>query len=141
MPQLIQPDQRGFISGRCITDSILDLYAVLDIVLENDNDFLIYSVDIWKAFDSLDWDCLCHALGLFGFPLEFLTWFNIFYADRTVQVSYNREVSEPIRIEKGNFQGCPLSPLFFALAIEILSIRIRNNKEIIGVKFQHLEKR
>ena len=42
---------------------------------------------------------------------------------------------------KGNFQGCPLSPLFFVLGIEILASRIRNNKEIVGVSYENLCKK
>ena len=53
----------------------------------------------------------------------------------------NNERSNPINITKGNFQGCPLSPLFFVLAIEVLAVRIRNNKEIIGIKHEDICKK
>ena len=39
---------------------------------------LIYS----KAFDSIDWEFLYYVLQLYGFPNEFLTWFNVIYNDR-----------------------------------------------------------
>ena len=53
----------------------------------------------------------------------------------------NNEWSDPIAIQKGNFQGCPLSPLFFVLAIEILAIRIRENSEIEGIVFEGVHKK
>ena len=78
---------------------------------------------------------------LYGFPEEFLRWFNVFYTDRVAFVSNNNFRSDSIKIEKGNFQGCPLSPLFFALAIEILAIRIRNNTQIEGVQLENINKK
>ena len=53
----------------------------------------------------------------------------------------NNEWSDPITIQKGNFQGCLLSPLFFVLAIEILAVRIRENTEIEGVVFDGITKK
>ena len=143
LPDLIHPDQRGFVQGRRISHSILDVYAVADILMnsEDDLDFLMCSVDIRKAFDSIDWDFLRYALSLYDFPPEFLKWFDVIYCERIAYVSNNNFLSDPIKIEKGNFQGCPLSPLFFVLAIELLASRIRNNKNIEGFQFENLEKK
>ena len=75
---MVDPDQRGFISGRRISDSVLDVYAMIDLVLDRDEDFLLCSIDIQKAFDLVNWEFLRYALKLYGFPKEFLIWFNIF---------------------------------------------------------------
>lgn len=43
-------------------------------------------------------------------------------------------LSENIKLEKGTRQGCPLSPLLFALAVKPLAALIRQQKEIEGIK-------
>lgn len=46
----------------------------------------------------------------------------------------NGECSEWIQLERGVRQGCPLSPLLFALAIEPLAIALRTSQEVQGFK-------
>ena len=105
LPDIIHPDQRGFIANRRISHSILDVFAAIDCIIDRADDFLLCSIDIRKAFDSINWSFLRYALNLFGFPPEFVQWFNIFYCDRIDYVVNNNKRSNPINITKGNFQG------------------------------------
>jgi hypothetical protein len=52
------------------------------------------------------------------------------YKNSQVKIWSNRKVSDPIFIKEGVKQGCPLSPLFFDICVDLLIIYIKNTKEI-----------
>ena len=141
LPDIIHPDQRGFIHGRRLDHGILDIYALLDLVDHGEMDGLLCTIDIAKAFDSLDWDFVKYELRLYGFPESFIKWFDILCSNKEVRIVNNGQWSDSIKVHKGSAQGCPLSPLLFILSIEILAARIRGNTEILGIESDGLTKK
>lgn len=75
------------------------------------------------------WD----VLSRFGLGEEFINWIKLIYHSPEACVLTNGMRSSPFPLGRGTRQGCPLSPLLFALTLEPLAERIRNSKEIHGV--------
>lgn len=57
------------------------------------------------------------------------------YHAPTSRVLVNGVASPSFPLARGKRQGCPLSPLLFALSIEPLADKIRQNPTITGMKF------
>jgi hypothetical protein len=72
------------------------------------------------------------TLKRFGFNDSSVNWVKTMYTDIQTCVINNGWISEMFRNTRGNRQGYPLSALLFVLSVEIMALRIRNNKYIKG---------
>jgi hypothetical protein len=68
------------------------------------------------------------TLKRFGFNDSFVNWVKAMYTDIQTCVINNGCISEMLR----NTRGTPLTALLFVLSVEIMALRIRNNKNIKG---------
>lgn len=134
----IHRDQVGFIPGRQGPDQIrrtIDIISLLKSQWDGgppQKDFLL-SIDLHKAFDSVDWAYLSDVLERWGFGPYLLNIIHSLYSTPIAIGSLMGRYSDSHSIGKGTRQGCPLSPLLFAMAIETLAIAIRSNPDIKGV--------
>ena len=134
LPILIREDQTGFIKGRHSTNTVRRLLNVIQ-AFENDSiDGLVLSMDAEKAFDRVEWSFLFYTLDKFGLGNNFLKWVRILYTNPQAAVVTNGLRSEYFPTHRGTRQGCPLSPLLFALAIEPLAEIIRATPSIHGLQ-------
>lgn len=60
-------------------------------------------------------------------------WVKLLYSSPLASVKTNSINSEYFSLYCGTRQGCPLSPLLFAIAIEPLAIAFRSNHNITGI--------
>ncbi len=127
---LVSPDQSCGIPGRSIYDNI---FLIRDLVTGNcvKEDFGLVFLDLAKAFDSIDHEFLCHVLQACGLGANFRAYIALLYAGISSLIKVNNEFCPPIKVQRGVRQGCPLSGLLFALALEPLLIALR--KDIPGL--------
>lgn len=89
-------------------------------------------LDAEKAFDPIEWRYLFEVLSTFDLGDGFLSLIKLIYKNPTAQILTNRTLSSPFKLCRGTRQGCSLSPLIFALAIEPLAQSIRLDPQIHG---------
>lgn len=97
------------------------------------------SVDAEKAFDNLNWELLIITLEEMNFGLIFVNAIKGIYKEQKSYLIVNEVKSERFKLWKGTRQGCPLSPLLFILVLEVMLRRIRQNKDIVGLKLGKYE--
>lgn len=133
LPSIISLDQTGFIQNRHSFSNLRCLFNVLYNVSSSNTHEAIISLDAEKAFDRVEWDYLFYALEKFGFKSNFISWIKLLYSAPQASIRTNNTQSEYFRLHRSTRQGCPLSPLLFAIAIEPFSIALRSNPLITGI--------
>ena len=128
-----ETDQSGYIKGRYIGENVRMIEDVR-YTDKNDTPGVLLFLDFKKAFDSISREYLIAALEAHNFGPEFITWVKVIYNDTSSCLIQNGNVSAFFSLEKGVRQGCPLSALLFIIAIETLACKIRQSKQINGIK-------
>lgn len=136
MPTLVLPDQAGFIPETSTSHNLRALMAMYHI-LDPDLQAGAVMLDAAKAFDSIEWSYLFSILKQMGFPPLFTNWIRLLYTDPLASIRIDGTTSDPILICRGTRQGCPLSPLLFAITLEPLSCIIRQRHKSEALQFAH----
>ncbi len=131
--QIILPDQTGFIINR---HSSSNLRRLLNIVYSSSSHLpeMAISLDAEKAFDRVEWQYLFFTLTTFGFDDSFISWIKLLYSLPVASVITNGQQSELFSLNRGTRQGCSLSPLLFAIAIEPLAAALRQSNDFLGLE-------
>ena len=79
------------------------------------------------------------VLEVFNFGSSIQNWIEIFYNDIRSSVLVNGFGSDFFKLSRGCRQGDPISPYIFVLCAEILTIMLRNNPNIQGIKIGDVE--
>ncbi len=129
LPSIISTDQTGFIKNRFSCFNVRRLFNILYHPMSLSMPQVLISLDAEKAFDKVEWEYLFY-LQMFGFGASFISWVKLLYKNPLASVHTNNISSAYFQINRGTRQGCPLSPLLFAVAIEPLAITLRQNSKI-----------
>ena len=78
LDSLIHEDQKGFISGRCISENIRLIYDVLFETKNQELPGLILPIDFEKAFDTVSWEFIERVLQYFNFRPSLISWIKLF---------------------------------------------------------------
>lgn len=139
LEKIICTDQTGFIPGRYIGENTRLIFDLMHYVEENDIPGILLLVDFEKAFDTISWKFIDKALSFFNFGPSIKKWISVFQSNTLSAVIQAGCLSNFFKLERGCRQGDPISPYLFLICAEILSIKIKNNKNIKGIKINKTE--
>ncbi len=130
MTRLVHCDQTGFIGSRMASDNVRRLLHIIDKAPTIGSSAAVLSLDAMKAFDRLEWPYLWSVLDKMGFGITFINYIKLLYSNPTAMVLTGKICSSPFKICRSSRQGCPLSPLLFALSLEPLAELVRQTSYI-----------
>ncbi|KAL3694935.1 hypothetical protein R1sor_008586 [Riccia sorocarpa] len=121
LQRLISWEQNAFISGRQLHTTVLLCNEVVYEAKKNNIDSVLLKIDFKKAFDTLRWDFLYAAMEKMEFGHFFISLVKTLNSTASSAISINNACSSPFQISRPVRQGCPLSPLLFTIAIQVLT--------------------
>lgn len=126
MAEIIHLDQTYCVPGRSIFDNIHLVKGIFEVSkLFNLRTGLI-SMDQEKAFDRVEHAYLWKVLEHFGFNNKFVKMIQTLYCNVESVLKINGALCAPFSVKRGVRQGCSLSGMLYALAIEPLLCQLRS---------------
>ena len=127
LPNLISPQQTAYVENRFIGESGRLIADIIEITGFLNKEGFLVTMDIEKAFDSLDHTFFISVLKEFGFGNNFISWIETLISKQESCIISGSNTTQQLHLERGARQGDPISAYIFILALELLSFLVRNN--------------
>ena len=115
LPRLIDPEQTGFVSGRCGGENI-HLLQLLPHLLERQGRWgVAVCLDVAKAYDTVDRGFLLSTAERLGLGTGFVRWVRLLLTATSARARVQGHLSPSEAFSAGVRQGCPLAPLLYLL--------------------------
>ena len=134
LPTIISSNQTAYVNKRCISESGRLISDIIEVCEKQNIGGYLVTMDIEKAFDSLDHDFLVHVLNKFGFGSNFISWIKLLLNSQQSCVINGGNTTPYFNLEKGARRGDPVSAYLFILALEVLFVFIKRNENIKGTE-------
>ncbi len=117
--------QQGFLPGRSMASNVIDVESWAQQVCLEKQRGAILLLDFRAAFPSVSHGYLHQVLEALGIPEAVRAAIRNLYCEHKCQINFADVSIEGFNIGAGIRQGCPLSPLLFALVVDVVLRRIK----------------
>ena len=138
LPKIIKNYQTAYVANRFLGESVRLISDVLNITKTLNIDGYLMTVDIQKAFDSVDHNFMYACLKRFGFDESFIKWIRVLYEKQESCVLNGGHSTGYFPLQRGVRQGDPISAYLFIITIEVFFNMVRNNPKIEGLNIHIL---
>ena len=136
LSSVVHPMQYGFIKGRDILHNILNVQMAVDYAKESKQQIVMIQLDIEKAYDHVNWSFINQLLSHMGFGERMSRVPLLVGFGAVSHIMLNGGVTKAIPLARSLRQGCPLSPLLFAIATHPILVKMHELAtcgEIVGL--------
>ena len=128
--KLIHHDIVGFIPGIQVFFNICkSINGIHHINKLKDKNHMKISIDAEKAFDKIQHPFMIKTLQKMDIEGTYLNIIKAIYDKPRANIVLNGERLKAFPLRSGARQGCPLSPLLFNIALEVLATAVREKKK------------
>ena len=87
---------------------------------------MVVKIDLANAFDRVSHPFLFQVMQKFGFAADFISWVRACISNPWISPLVNGRAGPFFQASRGLRQGCPLSPLLYAIQASVLSFQLEN---------------
>ena len=132
LPFLISSNQTAYVKHRFIGDSGKAISDILEIANTLALGFLV-TIDIEKAFHSVNHCFLLEILWKFGFGIDFVSCIKTISKNQESSIINGGQKTKYFKLERGVQQGDPIFAYLFILVLEIFFLFFKNNTKVKGL--------
>ena len=126
---LISSDQIANVKGRFISEGVRLISDVLEICDKLQIKDFLMTVDIGKAFDSINHCFLIKVMEKYGFEKDFIKWIKILLQNQESYIVNGGTTTNYFKLEKDARQGDPISAYLFIIVLEIVFLFTKESKK------------
>ncbi|KAL3697958.1 hypothetical protein R1sor_012034 [Riccia sorocarpa] len=109
-------------------DNVITLKICQDLTNSTGQPVIFCELDFEKAFDWVQHEYLWETLAAMKFDQKFINLVHMLVAGGKANVQVDGKLTETLNLQRGVRQGCPVSPLLFALCTQPLTCMLRESQ-------------